>query len=214
MERPSSQLSYLDHFLQETGGAGSSSNIYNNASVLHLVIMQIFKFFKYILIIFFIKIQHHPASSNAPSQKPINQLSQSAQQHTYSNQASNYSLESDDLDIDGNLSISSSKSDNLSDNSMEHNTNMPPKQKVHQFLVRTFSTPSKCNHCTSLMIGLTRQGVVCELCGFACHMVCCQKVPTQCPVPADQTRPQGIDPTKGIGKHYFYFYFYVNYRTY
>lgn len=80
---------------------------------------------------------------------------------------------------------------------------MLPKTKIHQFLVRTFSSPTKCNHCTSLMVGLTRQGVVCELCGFACHMICCQKVPTQCPVPADQTkRPLGIDPTRGIGTAY------------
>ncbi|CAH2098662.1 unnamed protein product [Euphydryas editha] len=29
---------------------------------------------------------------------------------------------------------------------------VPGKQKVHQFLVRTFSSPTKCNHCTSLMV--------------------------------------------------------------
>lgn len=82
-------------------------------------------------------------------------------------------------------------------------SSMLPKQKVHQFLVRTFSSPTKCNHCTSLMVGLTRQGVVCELCGFACHTICCQKVPTVCPVPSDQTkRPLGIDPTRGIGTAY------------
>lgn len=53
------------------------------------------------------------------------------------------------------------------------------------------------------MVGLTRQGVVCELCGFACHTICCQKVPTMCPVPSDQTkRPLGIDPTRGIGTAY------------
>ncbi|XP_070140917.1 serine/threonine-protein kinase Genghis Khan isoform X1 [Drosophila kikkawai] len=77
------------------------------------------------------------------------------------------------------------------------------KKAIHQFLVRTFSSPTKCNHCTSLMVGLTRQGVVCEICGFACHTICCQKVPTTCPVPMDQTkRPLGIDPTRGIGTAY------------
>ena len=37
------------------------------------------------------------------------------------------------------------------------------------------------------MVGLTRQGVVCEACGFACHLGCCDKVPVICPVPADQS---------------------------
>lgn len=63
-----------------------------------------------------------------------------------------------------------------------------PKPKSHQFLVRTFSSPHKCNHCTSLMVGLTRQGVVCEVCGFACHLSCCEKVPVICPVPPDQSK--------------------------
>ncbi|XP_059087809.1 serine/threonine-protein kinase MRCK beta-like isoform X3 [Tigriopus californicus] len=78
-----------------------------------------------------------------------------------------------------------------------------PKAKSHQFLIRTFSSPLKCNHCTSLMVGLTRQGVVCEVCGFACHIQCREKVPMSCPVPPDQTkRPLGIDPTRGIGTAY------------
>ena len=73
----------------------------------------------------------------------------------------------------------------------------------HQFLVRSFSNPIKCSHCTSLMVGLIRQGVVCEVCGFSCHASCREKVPPICPVPADQTkRPLGIDPTRGIGTAY------------
>lgn len=77
------------------------------------------------------------------------------------------------------------------------------KPKAHQFLVRSFSNPIKCSHCTSLMVGLTRQGVVCEVCGFACHTTCKEKVPQICPVPLDQTkRPLGIDPTRGVGTAY------------
>ncbi|XP_035704452.1 serine/threonine-protein kinase Genghis Khan isoform X2 [Folsomia candida] len=81
-------------------------------------------------------------------------------------------------------------------------SNKLPKSH-HQFLVRTFSSPLKCAHCTSLMVGLTRQGVVCEVCGFACHMGCRDKVVPICPVPPEQTkRPLGIDPTRGIGTAY------------
>lgn len=62
------------------------------------------------------------------------------------------------------------------------------RSKSHQFLVRSFSSPLKCNHCTSLMVGLSRQGVVCEVCGFACHVACKDKVPPLCPLPTDQSK--------------------------
>ncbi|KAJ8708073.1 hypothetical protein PYW08_010439 [Mythimna loreyi] len=80
---------------------------------------------------------------------------------------------------------------------------VPGKQKVHQFLVRTFSSPTKCNHCTSLMIGLTRQGVVCETCGLAVHTWCCARVAARCPLPPERSRrPLGIDPARGQGTAY------------
>ncbi|XP_015923489.1 serine/threonine-protein kinase Genghis Khan isoform X7 [Parasteatoda tepidariorum] len=123
----------------------------------------------------------------------------------------------DEADVEDNQppSVTSSKS-NASDNSGEmvsapvspiidtRPAHLPPKpNKAHQFLVRTFVAPLKCNHCTSLMVGLIRQGAVCEVCGFACHVVCQEKVPLMCPVPPDQTkRPVGIDPTRGIGTAY------------
>ena len=70
----------------------------------------------------------------------------------------------------------------------------PGGGKSHQFLVRTFSSPLKCNHCTSLMVGLTRQGVVCEICAFVCHLHCRDKVLTQCPVPPDQSKRNQYTP--------------------
>ncbi|XP_023778698.1 serine/threonine-protein kinase MRCK alpha isoform X12 [Cyanistes caeruleus] len=78
-----------------------------------------------------------------------------------------------------------------------------PKPKAHQFVVKSFNTPTKCNQCTSLMIGLIRQGCTCEVCGFSCHVTCADKAPAVCPIPPEQTKgPLGIDPQKGIGTAY------------
>uniref|UniRef100_A0A8C0FW80 Serine/threonine-protein kinase MRCK alpha n=1 Tax=Bubo bubo TaxID=30461 RepID=A0A8C0FW80_BUBBB len=84
-------------------------------------------------------------------------------------------------------------------NSFTH-TKMP---KAHQFVVKSFNTPTKCNQCTSLMVGLIRQGCTCEVCGFSCHVTCADKAPAVCPIPPEQTKgPLGIDPQKGIGTAY------------
>uniref|UniRef100_A0A3B4WT34 Serine/threonine-protein kinase MRCK alpha n=1 Tax=Seriola lalandi dorsalis TaxID=1841481 RepID=A0A3B4WT34_SERLL len=78
-----------------------------------------------------------------------------------------------------------------------------PQPKAHQFVVKTFNTPTKCNQCTSLMVGLIRQGCTCEVCNFSCHVTCADKAPAVCPVPQDQTKgPLGIDPQRGIGTAY------------
>ncbi|XP_054871864.1 serine/threonine-protein kinase MRCK alpha isoform X8 [Amphiprion ocellaris] len=78
-----------------------------------------------------------------------------------------------------------------------------PKPRAHQFVVKSFNTPTKCNQCTSLMVGLIRQGCTCEVCNFSCHVTCADKAPAVCPVPQDQTKgPLGIDPQRGIGTAY------------
>uniref|UniRef100_A0A286XHI6 Serine/threonine-protein kinase MRCK alpha n=1 Tax=Cavia porcellus TaxID=10141 RepID=A0A286XHI6_CAVPO len=77
------------------------------------------------------------------------------------------------------------------------------ERKAHQFFVKSFTSPTKCHQCTSLMVGLIRQGCSCEVCGFSCHITCVNKAPTACPVPPEQTKgPLGIDPQKGIGTAY------------
>uniref|UniRef100_A0A8D0GMQ1 CDC42 binding protein kinase alpha n=1 Tax=Sphenodon punctatus TaxID=8508 RepID=A0A8D0GMQ1_SPHPU len=75
--------------------------------------------------------------------------------------------------------------------------------RAHQFVVKSFHIPTKCNQCTSLMVGLIRQGCTCEVCGFSCHVTCADKAPAVCPIPPEQTKgPLGIDPQKGIGTAY------------
>ncbi|XP_015747480.1 PREDICTED: serine/threonine-protein kinase MRCK alpha-like [Acropora digitifera] len=78
---------------------------------------------------------------------------------------------------------------------------VPPQPRVHKFSVRTFTTPTKCNQCTSLMIGLLRQGSICEVCQYACHVTCIDQVPPVCSIPLRQAnrRPLGIDPETGRG---------------
>lgn len=34
--------------------------------------------------------------------------------------------------------------------------------KAHQLSIKTFSSPTQCTHCTSLMVGIIRQGYACE----------------------------------------------------
>ncbi|XP_059354445.1 serine/threonine-protein kinase MRCK alpha-like isoform X1 [Carassius carassius] len=78
-----------------------------------------------------------------------------------------------------------------------------PKPKAHQLSVKTFTVPTKCNQCTSLMVGLIRQGCACEVCNFSCHVTCADKAPSVCPVAPDQTKGKlGIDTQRGIGTAY------------
>uniref|UniRef100_A0A1A7Z731 non-specific serine/threonine protein kinase n=1 Tax=Iconisemion striatum TaxID=60296 RepID=A0A1A7Z731_9TELE len=78
-----------------------------------------------------------------------------------------------------------------------------PKPKAHQLSIKTFSSPTLCSHCTSLMVGICRQGYGCEVCSFICHISCKDHAPLVCPIPAEQAkRPQGIDVQRGIGTAY------------
>lgn len=77
------------------------------------------------------------------------------------------------------------------------------KPKAHQLSIKTFSSPTQCTHCTSLMVGLIRQGFACEVCSFICHVSCKDHAPLVCPIPAEQAkRPQGVDVQRGIGTAY------------
>ncbi|KAI1897952.1 hypothetical protein AGOR_G00088590 [Albula goreensis] len=78
-----------------------------------------------------------------------------------------------------------------------------PKPKAHQLSVKTFSSPTQCSHCSSLMVGLLRQGYACEVCSFICHVSCKDSAPQVCPIPPDQAkRHLGVDLQRGIGTAY------------
>uniref|UniRef100_A0A8C2D6I5 non-specific serine/threonine protein kinase n=1 Tax=Cyprinus carpio TaxID=7962 RepID=A0A8C2D6I5_CYPCA len=73
----------------------------------------------------------------------------------------------------------------------------------HQLSIKTFSSPTQCTHCTSLMVGQVRQGYACEVCSFICHVSCKDNAPQVCPIPPEQAkRPLGIDVQRGIGTAY------------
>ncbi|XP_071974358.1 serine/threonine-protein kinase MRCK alpha-like [Engystomops pustulosus] len=73
------------------------------------------------------------------------------------------------------------------------------KPKSHTFKVKSFTSPTKCLRCTSVMVGLVRQGVCCEVCGYMCHASCCDGA-TICPSPPSQNkRILGVDPNTGSG---------------
>ncbi|XP_012414422.1 serine/threonine-protein kinase MRCK alpha-like [Trichechus manatus latirostris] len=78
----------------------------------------------------------------------------------------------------------------------------PPKCKTHQFFLTSFTVPTRCHQCTSLMVGLIRQGCTCDACGFSCHTTCVGKAPRACPVPSQQKKAVCLDPQEGMGTAY------------
>ncbi|CAJ0586143.1 unnamed protein product, partial [Mesorhabditis spiculigera] len=72
----------------------------------------------------------------------------------------------------------------------------------HMFSHVHLATPTKCGHCTSILVGLDRQGLFCQNCQYPCHVHCMSRAPTQCPVPPEARRPMGIDPLRGVGTAY------------
>lgn len=151
-------MSYLEHFLKESVSSPGSNNIYNNVPVRgpKMGISVKLKNDSHSD-----QSEQHPATSpnaNVPRSmmhtSPSSISQQLSQQPIYHNQPvissprSNYSFEERD-GVDRNFSFSSSKS-NLSDASYDQS-----RTRSHQFVVRSFTSPTKCMHCTSLMVSLT-----------------------------------------------------------
>lgn len=78
----------------------------------------------------------------------------------------------------------------------------PAKPGSHLLRPRSFPSPTKCLRCTSLMLGLSRQGLGCDACGYFCHSTCAPQAPP-CPVPPDLLfTALGVHPETGTGTAY------------
>ncbi|XP_065178969.1 serine/threonine-protein kinase MRCK beta-like [Sycon ciliatum] len=99
------------------------------------------------------------------------------------------------------LAAEFSNHESRSNSVSSHDRPRTNKDKNHRFTVKTFSVPTKCQHCTSVMIGLVRQGMVCDSCKFSVHTHCAQQVELECPVSQEllMKAPRGMDPERGIG---------------
>ncbi|CAH2061816.1 unnamed protein product, partial [Iphiclides podalirius] len=177
LDRPPSQMSYLDQFLKDA----PTERHYDNVASMNN------------------EQKISPQYSYRNARHCCNaKLMYGSQQST----ALSGSAESPD-ELEQRAASPASTKSSPSEMSTDPSVGPGGKQKIHQFLVRTFSSPTKCNHCTSLMIGLTRQGVVCETCGLAVHTRCCSRVAPRCPLPPERSRrPLGIDPARGQGTAY------------
>ncbi|KAL3983040.1 Protein kinase domain family protein [Acanthocheilonema viteae] len=52
----------------------------------------------------------------------------------------------------------------------------------HRFKSYNFKSPTFCDHCGSLLYGLFKQGLKCEVCGVVCHHKCKRYMPNLCGV--------------------------------
>uniref|UniRef100_A0A8C2LWB4 Serine/threonine-protein kinase MRCK gamma n=1 Tax=Cricetulus griseus TaxID=10029 RepID=A0A8C2LWB4_CRIGR len=78
----------------------------------------------------------------------------------------------------------------------------PAKPGSHTLRPRSFPSPTKCLRCTSLMLGLGRQGLGCDTCSYFCHSACAPQAPP-CPVPPELLRTAlGVHPETGTGTAY------------
>ncbi|KJE91706.1 Cdc42-binding protein kinase beta [Capsaspora owczarzaki ATCC 30864] len=71
----------------------------------------------------------------------------------------------------------------------------------HRIIPKSFLTPTKCDVCTSFLIGLVRQGLACADCSYNFHYHCALEISPVCPVKPEVKNAKNprVDPLHGIG---------------
>ncbi|XP_055348989.1 serine/threonine-protein kinase D1-like [Paramacrobiotus metropolitanus] len=52
--------------------------------------------------------------------------------------------------------------------------------RPHSYVIHSYKSPTFCDHCGGLLMGLVRQGLHCEYCGLNCHKKCAYNIPNYC----------------------------------
>jgi len=71
---------------------------------------------------------------------------------------------------------------------------IPLRNEFHDFMIANFHVTAMCDDCQNALIGIVRQGFVCQRCKFICHPDCMEKITTPCrPSAKDRSRTILLD---------------------
>ncbi|GAU96482.1 hypothetical protein RvY_07919 [Ramazzottius varieornatus] len=62
--------------------------------------------------------------------------------------------------------------------------------RPHHWVVHNYKTPTFCDHCSEMLLGITKQGLKCECCGMNSHKNCAYKIPNSCAYTIKTPRPE------------------------
>ncbi|CAF1093687.1 unnamed protein product [Adineta ricciae] len=71
---------------------------------------------------------------------------------------------------------------------------IPLRNDLHDFMIANFHVTAMCDDCQNALIGIVRQGFVCQRCKLICHPDCMEKISTPCrPSIKDRSRTILLD---------------------
>ena len=74
---------------------------------------------------------------------------------------------------------------------------VPLRNDLHDFMIANFHVTAMCDDCQNALMGIVRQGFVCQRCKFICHPDCMEKITVPCR-PSIKDRSRTILPDQHI----------------